>query len=93
MQNLSSIKTDKSQDKNFDRNFDNSRNSDRSDREDSKGNITDKVQEVAANAAEKVKNVGESIPQVIRQYPLQSLAIGFGVGLLSAVLIGRRASN
>lgn len=53
--------------------------------------IGTKFQNMASNVIENAKEVTEQIPKTIRHYPLQSLAVGFGVGFLSALLIRKLA--
>jgi ElaB/YqjD/DUF883 family membrane-anchored ribosome-binding protein len=53
--------------------------------------IAEKFQTIASDAYENAKEVTEQIPETIRHYPLQSLAVGFGVGFLSALMIRKFA--
>jgi hypothetical protein len=49
----------------------------------------DKAQEVVSAAAEKAEDVGKELTTLIRRYPVQSLLVGFAIGLLTAQLVRR----
>ena len=44
---------------------------------------------VSEGTGARVRDAAEQVPEVIRRYPIQSLAVGFGVGFLAALLIQR----
>lgn len=46
---------------------------------------TAKAKELAENFGEELKN----IPKIIRKYPTESVLVGFGVGIVSALLVRR----
>lgn len=53
------------------------------------GQAKHKAQEFASSAAHKAEHFGEDLTGLIRRYPLQSLAVGFGVGFMLAQVMRR----
>lgn len=51
--------------------------------------LASRTKEITKDVVNKVKTSLEGTPELIRRYPFQSLAIGFGVGFVSALLIRR----
>jgi len=55
------------------------------------GQVKDKAQEYATTAAHKAEDVGRGLTDLIRQYPMPALLVGFGLGFLVAQLTTRRS--
>jgi ElaB/YqjD/DUF883 family membrane-anchored ribosome-binding protein len=56
---------------------------------DAAGQAKDKAQEWASTAADKAQDFGQDVTRLIRQYPIQSLFVGLGLGFLLARLSRR----
>lgn len=52
--------------------------------------VMDKAKEGATEAKDRVKEAFENVPEIIGRYPLQSVLIGFGLGVLAAMLLNGR---
>jgi ElaB/YqjD/DUF883 family membrane-anchored ribosome-binding protein len=57
--------------------------------QDVASDVMSKAGDLASDAGDKVKEVAENVPKLIRQYPLQSLLIGCGIGFIAAMAISR----
>ena len=61
---------------------------------DSASTLLDRAQETASNVTRRAQDIAtqatENTETAIRRYPLQSLAVGFGIGVLIGLLIPSR---
>ena len=52
----------------------------------------DKARQLASTAVDKAQDWGEDVTSMIRRYPVTSLCVAFGVGLLAACALTRNRS-
>jgi hypothetical protein len=60
-----------------------------SDAVDAAGVVKDKTQEFASAAAHKAGDFGAEVTSLMRRYPIPTLLVGFGIGILAARMIKR----
>ncbi|TMQ32998.1 MAG: hypothetical protein E6K70_15555 [Planctomycetota bacterium] len=63
-----------------------------SDAADIAGQAKDKARQLASTAVDKAQDWGEDVTSMIRRYPVTSLLVAFGVGLLAACAMTRNRS-
>jgi gas vesicle protein len=56
---------------------------------DAAGVVKEKTQEFATAAVHKAENFGEGLTNLMRRYPIPTLLIGFGIGILAARMMRR----
>jgi ElaB/YqjD/DUF883 family membrane-anchored ribosome-binding protein len=59
---------------------------------DAAGHAKDRAVEMASTAAHKIGDAGEDLKALIRRYPIQTLLIGLGVGVILGQVLRRTGS-
>jgi hypothetical protein len=56
---------------------------------DAAGVVKEKTQEFATAAVHKAEDLGEGLTNLMRRYPIPTLLVGFGIGILAARMMRR----
>ncbi len=59
--------------------------------ENAASDMATKTKDFVSNTTDKVKNAIEHSPDIIKQYPLQSMLVGFGAGFVLAMAFFSRS--